>query len=521
MMSMASPLPAKTAIALGLAACVVFSLLFSKGKKQLPPGPRRFPIFGNALQIPKTYQWLTFSRWAKEYGNLVYLDALGQPLIILNSSKSAKDLLEQRSAIYSDRPHLEMARLSGYDKGMVLQPYNDDWRQQRKIVTQDLAPRMVPRYHAFQEAEARLLVKNVLEDPNRLEHFVKLRIGTIIIRITYGHYISTDDDPFLALGRAAMDIFSRSAEPGVWLVDSVPLLKYLPTWFPGAGFLTTAKSWREIVHKAAWEPYLWSKRSWEAGTVLMPNTCATALEDVNGKPSNDLEEQLAWAACMMLEGGTDTSMTSALSFFLQMMLNPAIQAKAQKEIDSVIGRDRLPTIQDKASLPYVRSVVTEVLRLNPAIPLGIPHALSKDDIYEGMHLPKGSILIPNVWHMLHDPDVFANPMEFDPDRDQNLDSEMEKVTDLVFGFGRRLCPGKTFGEANVFAIVATVLATCNVSPAIDASGNDIIPKVSYSSGSISFPSRFDCNITSRSDQTYELLCNAIIEAPDSSLLSKS
>jgi cytochrome P450 len=54
-----------------------------------------------------------------------------------------------------------------------------------------------------------------------------------------------------------------------------------------------------------------------------------------------------------------------------MMLNPEVQIKAQKEIDSVIGRDRLPTVADKSSLPYVRSVVAEVLRLNPPIPLGI------------------------------------------------------------------------------------------------------------------------------------------------------
>ncbi|KAJ6567314.1 putative monooxygenase [Mycena vulgaris] len=514
-----SLIPGKIAIAIG--ACIGYLVLTSllSRKKKMPPGPRRFPIFGNALQIPQTYQWLTFSRWAKEYGNLVYLDAFGQPLIILNSSKSAKDLLEQRSAIYSDRPHLEMARLSGYDKGLVLQPCNDSWRQQRKIVMQDLAPRMIPRYHAFQEAEARLLVKNILEDQDKLEHFVKLRIGTIIIRITYGHYISAGDDPFLTLGRDAMDIFSRAAEPGVWLVDSVPLLKYLPTWFPGTGFLTTAKHWRTVVHKAAWDPYLWSKHSFEAGTVLLPNTCATALEAVNGKPSNELEEHLAWAACMMMEGGMDTSMISTLNFFLAMMLNPSVQAKAQKEIDSVIGRDRLPTIQDRVSLPYVRSVVTEVFRLNPAIPLGLPHALCKNDVYEGMHLPKGAILIPNVWHMMHDPDVFSNPMEFDPDRYQNLDSEMAKVTDVVFGFGRRLCPGKSFGEGNVFAIAATVLATCNISPTVDSDGNHIVPEVVYSSGSISFPSRFACNIKCRSDQAQDLLSHTILEFPDSSLAS--
>ncbi|KAJ7282318.1 putative monooxygenase [Mycena rebaudengoi] len=477
-------------VAVTLAACIgwlVLSLFKFRNKKH-PPGPR----------------------------DLVYLEAFGQPLILLNSSKVGKDLLEQRSAIYSDRPHLvsELNQLFSplignyvrYDKGFVLQSYNDNWRQQRKIVTQDLAPRMLPRYHAFQEAEARLLAKNVIEDPSKLEHLIKLRIGTIIIRITYGHYISTDNDPFLTGGRAAMDIFSRSAEPGVWL------------WLPGSGFLATAKSWREIVHKAAWDPYLWAKHSLESGTALLPNTCATALEAVGGTPSSTLEEQLVWAACMMMEGGMDTSMISALNFFLEMMLNPTVQRKAQEEIDSVIGRDRLPTIADKASLPYVRSVVTEVFRLNPAIPLGVPHALSKDDVYQDMHLPKGSIVIPNVWHMLHDPDVFPDPMKFNPERYKNLDSEMEKVTDLVFGFGRRLCPGKSFGEANVFAIAATVLATCDIRPTVDEKGQDIIPDVNYSSGSISFPSRFDCNIKPRSHQVYELLSHSVVEIPDSSLV---
>jgi cytochrome P450 len=86
--------------------------------------------------------------------------------------------------------------------------------------------------------------------------------------------------------------------------------------------------------------------------------------------------------------------------------------------------------------------------------------------------------------MLHDPDVFPDPMKFNPERYKNLDSEMEKVTDLVFGFGRRLCPGKSFGEANVFAIAATVLATCDIRPTVDEKGQDIIPDVNYSSGSI-------------------------------------
>ncbi|KAJ6557525.1 putative monooxygenase [Mycena capillaripes] len=504
-------------IALTLAFCVAWLAVHTMRSRRTkkPPGPRRLPIVGNALQIPHNYEWSTLSRWAKEYGrytsdavkdtyhayqgDLVYLEAFGQPLILLNSRKVARDLLEQ--AIYSDRPRLNS---SGFDNTFVLHQNNGSWRRQRKIVSQDLAPRMVPRYYAFLESEARLLARDVIQDPSKLAQLVKLKAGTILIRISYGHYVSTNDDPFLTLIRASMSVFTKTAAPGVWLVDSMPILKYLPAWIPGSGFLHKAKGWREIVRKAVWAPYANSKCLLESGSVLLPNTCATALETIGGSLSPNLEEQVVWAAGTMTAGGLETLIIGTLNFFLAMMLNPAVQAKGQAEIDSVIGRARLPTISDRSSLPYVRSVVAEVLRLNPPIPLGVVHALSEDDIYQGMHLPKGSIVTANIWHMLHDPEVFANPMQFDPDRYQNLDSEMGKVTNVVFGFGRRLCPGKSLAESILFAIAVTVLATCEIVPPVDKNGTDIIQNVSYSSGIFPFPSRFDCNIRPRSQQAHDV-----------------
>ena len=86
--------------------------------------------------------------------------------------------------------------------------------------------------------------------------------------------------------------------------------------------------------------------------------------------------------------------------------------------------------------------------------------------------------------MLHDAEIFPNPMDFNPDRYQNLDSEMQKVTNLAFGFGRRICPGMYLAEGTIFAIVMTVLATCDILPAIDANGKKVTPEVSYTSGTI-------------------------------------
>jgi len=57
-------------------------------------------------------------------------------------------------------------------------------------------------------------------------------------------------------------------------------------------------------------------------------------------------------------------------FVLAMVLYPDVQKRARAEIDSVVGRDRLPTFDDRASLPYIDAVLRETLRWQPIAPLG-------------------------------------------------------------------------------------------------------------------------------------------------------
>ena len=98
------------------------------------------------------------------------------------------------------------------------------------------------------------------------------------------------------------------------------------------------------------------------------------------------------------------SFSTIQTFFLAMAANPHVLAKAQAELDAVLGplagagdQARLPTFTDRARLPYVNAIVLEVLRWNPAVPLGLAHQLTRDDVYRGWHVPKGTVVWANIW----------------------------------------------------------------------------------------------------------------------------
>ena len=97
-----------------------------------------------------------------------------------------------------------------------------------------------------------------------------------------------------------------------------------------------------------------------------------------------------------------------------MILYPEVQKKAQAEIDAVVGLNRLPDFHDRPSLPYINAVVKESSRWNLVSPLGrhfvviivatiltifegVPHMSTINDEYNGFYIPKGTIMIGNVW----------------------------------------------------------------------------------------------------------------------------
>jgi cytochrome P450 len=181
--------------------------------------------------------------------------------------------------------------------------------------------------------------------------------------------------------------------------------------------------------------------------------------------------------------GAETTSTTLMWWTLAMVAFPQVQRRAQAELDSVVGRTRLPTFADAPRLPYVQAIVKEVLRWRPTIPLGVPHKATEDEWYEGMFIPKGATCVPNTWQCNHDRAIFGEDAdEFRPER--HMDDKGELLPGPIetnreghssFGFGRRICVGRHFANDSLFIHTARILWAATLECVKDEHGKDVVP----------------------------------------------
>ena len=161
----------------------------------------------------------------------------------------------------------------------------------------------------------------------------------------------------------------------------------------------------------------------------------------------------------MVFGGTDTSSNTIEFAMAEMMKNPKVAEKAKEELRAVVGEQSIVEESHIQSLPYLKAIMKETLRLHPILPLLVPHCPSDTTVVSNYTIPKGSRVFVNVWAIQRDPNEWENPLEFDPERFMNgkLDFSGSDFRYFPFGSGRRKCPGIAMGERMVMYLLATLL----------------------------------------------------------------
>lgn len=160
----------------------------------------------------------------------------------------------------------------------------------------------------------------------------------------------------------------------------------------------------------------------------------------------------------MIFRGTDTVAVVMEWILARLVLHPDVQAKVRDELHEVVGRSRAVTEADLTELVYLTAVVKEVLRLHPPGPLLSWSRLSiKDSTVDGFRVAAGTTAMVNMWAIMRDPENWADPLSFKPERFLAGGSEVSDLRLAPFGSGRRSCPGKAMGLTAVSYWVARLV----------------------------------------------------------------
>ncbi|KAL1751148.1 cytochrome P450 [Schizophyllum commune] len=511
------------------AAATALGLAYLRARRRnqlpLPPGPKKLPLVGNLFDMPSSYEWLTYTKWAKELNtDILHLDVVGQSIVVLSSHEACIDLLERRAKLYSSRPTLTMAiELVGFDFSVAFQPYGansnsgEKWRARRRLIHGALHETAIKRFRPIELQATHAFLRAMLDaGEDGLESELRHMAAFIVLGITYGLNIRTKDDPHVLTAEAAMRSFSLTSNPGAYLVNSVPALKYVPEWVPGADFKRQAREWKAEARYMVDKPFEEVKND-ELGESPFPTSfTALALEkEVD-------EDVIKDAAATMYQGGTDTTVCTILNFVLAMLDHPEILKRAQAELDSVLKPGQWPDFDDEERLPYVTAIVKETMRYMPVTPLALAHCYSGEepDFYKGYTIPKNSVVIPNVRAMVHDeasrsavhtvyPDSYAfNPERF-LDSSGKIDHNVRDPANIIFGFGRRICAGRKLAYASSWITIASTLRVYDIQKVKRVDGSVVEPSKEYISGLISLPLPFKCLFVPRSAEA-----GAMIRATD-------
>ncbi|KAL4890650.1 cytochrome P450 [Aspergillus ambiguus] len=465
--------------------------------RNLPPGPRRLPFIGNIHQAPQVLPWRTFHEWSRKYGPIMSAQFGGQTIILIADAAIARELLDKRGSIYSDRPRMVMAN-ENLTKGMhlLLRSYDERYRLHQRMEAPVLSPRASSTYYPIQDLESKQLLLDLLSSNNFVKHFERYS-ASLLYTLTYGFRLTTGEEEEMKSAREVMHNFGIAARPGTWIVDAIPSLNVLPMCI--SPWKQTAEKYFQIEA---------SQHMRNMNNAKNNKVWNWTKEFVVSKQAHDMSPlELAFDLGILADAGLETTSAVMQIFILALLTYPHFISRAQQEIDGVIGPDRLPTLSDRENLPYTAAVVEETLRWRSMAPGGVPHATLQEDSFRGYKIPKGAMVIPLHWSMSFDERHFESPLEFHPERWIGRDADDGTFTNF-FGYGRRVCTGRHIARNSLFLLMSRILWAYNVQPAIGHDGNpEKVDDMAFGSGFVSIPLPFQAVFKPRSEHVRTIIEN--------------
>ncbi|KAL5545347.1 hypothetical protein UlMin_009131 [Ulmus minor] len=444
-----------------LSLVLLFKRNRTKGKLNLPPSPPRLPIIGNLHQLG-TLPYRSLHALSNKYGPLMLLN-LGQlPTLVVSSAKIIREITKNHDIVFSNRPKTTASEILAYGgKDVVFGPYGESWRQIRKICVVELLNRKrVLSLHSVREEEVASLVdclrKSFLEGCSiNLSQMLSLASNNVVSRSVLGEKCDVEKNGF-TLGDFAKTL---SKQFGAFSVgDFFPSFKWIDVVRGLNRSLESTFKILDSFNDRVIEEHRKIKANGECETKDFLDVLLQIQRD--GMHDIDLTRDHLKAILLdLLAAGIDASTSASEWLMAELLRNPRVLKKAQEEVRRVVGEKAKLDINDIDNMSYLRCVVKESLRLHPPTPLLIPRETTANVQIGGYHIPAKTRVLINAWAIQRDTSTWDNPEEFFPERFEKtpVDFVSQDCQLISFGFGRRQCPGMTFGIVSTVYLISNLL----------------------------------------------------------------
>jgi len=446
-------------LAISILVIVVSAYIWKRWRShsdKLPPGPFNIPLLGSwefiKLYFTNGSLIEMYQRLGKRYGPVVFLRiAMDSPVVCIRGYEALKAASTDTrlAGMYGTFFYRFLAGFKNY--GISLAD-GHNWRKGKKFLNRGLAQLGLSKesLEALVNEECSKALDEVLvRDDNvvNIEKALGLATTNIFFRGAYSRTYDHQDANYWEMKEAIATAFQTVAKLQT-VLDFLPWLKpFNATYRKMSKALDCLYSYADLIineHKATIKEN--NPRDLVDSYLL---AAANAGEDDEVSTEN-----LRVMIRDTLAGGLDTPSTAIVWAILLVAAHPQVQAKLHAELDSVIGRERAPSLDDEKSCPYTRAVIDETFRYFNLTPFNRHFATQGDTTFLGYHIPANSIILMDLHSMQHSRETWGDPENFRPERFLTEDGPRLREHVRPFGFSARVCPAEAYARKVVFLFVA-------------------------------------------------------------------